>query len=83
MQSLGVCEIILVPNVSMENHICLCYGTVIKCNDQYQPSLLFTSAARGWEKGFHSHSDKHTGMPQCTALLPDAVSNLHSSVAEV
>lgn len=83
LQSLGVCEIIPVPNVSMENYICLSYCMVIKCNGQFQPSLLFPSAARGWEKGFHSHFDKHTGMPQCTMLFPDDDSNLHTPAIEI
>lgn len=79
LQSLGVCEIVPVPNASMENYICLSYCMVIKCSGQFQPSLSFPSAARGWEKGFHSRSDKHAGMPQCILLLPDDDSNLHTS----
>lgn len=83
LQSLGVCEIVPVPNVSMENYICLSYCMVIKCNGRFQPSLLFPSAARGWEKGFHSHLNKHAGMPQCTVLLPDDITNIQTSATEV
>lgn len=83
LQSLEVCEIVPVPNVSMENYIFLSYCMVVKCNDQFKSSLLFPSAARGWEKGFHSHFDKHAGMPQCTMLLPDDVTHICTSATEV